>query len=107
VGETLARRFDHIGGGIEADDARARIALTQDFGRIAGTAANVGGANNLGVRNSRHEIADGPGSLVFEFDILRGRPGHRGRPCQSPSSCDAVGGRRKGAPALPSSCLGA
>jgi hypothetical protein len=76
VGETLARRFDHIGRGIEADDARMRVALTQHFGRIAGAAADVGGAENFSVRNLRHEIAHRPRPLVFEFEVLGGGPGH-------------------------------
>src|SRR5277367_932010 len=76
VGKALARSLDHVGGRIEADVARLRVPLAQDFGRIARAAANVCGADDLGVRDSRHEIMDWPSALVFEFDILGGGPGH-------------------------------
>ena len=54
-------------GGIEADDARLRVALAQDVGRIARAAANVGGGLDVRERNSRHEVAHGPRPLVFNL----------------------------------------
>ncbi len=70
----------------------------QDFGRIARSAAKVCSADDLGVRDSRHEIMDRASALLFEFDILGGGPGHREGPFEGgPSSCVAspVGARMR------------
>ena len=43
VREPLTRRSYHVGRAIHADDMSARVALAQNLGRIAWTAADVGG----------------------------------------------------------------
>ena len=90
VWKPLARSLDHVRGRIEADNVRLRVPPPQDFGRIARAAANVCSADDLGIRDSRHEIMDRPSALLFEFDVLGGGPGHCERSFEGePPSCDA------------------
>jgi hypothetical protein len=70
VGYALARRLDHFRRAVDASDVRIRIALTQNLGRIARTAAKVDGARDLCERNSLNEVPNRKGPLLFELDVL-------------------------------------
>jgi hypothetical protein len=51
-----------------------RPALDQQFGRIAGAAADVDDAVRILARHLREQIACRPRALILEFQVLGGRP---------------------------------
>jgi hypothetical protein len=77
VRQALARRLDHVGRTVDANDPSLRVALAQDFGRIARAAADVGGARDAAIGDALHEIPHRPRALLLELDVLGGGPGHR------------------------------
>ena len=72
--QALAGLTQHVRRGVEANYVSAGEPLDQNFGRVSGPTAEINDAPGFVERHLCQEIARRTRPLVFEFEILAGRP---------------------------------
>src|SRR5689334_24215014 len=74
IGQSLMRLAEHVGRGVHPGHLRARIALHEKLGGIAGTTAEIEHAARRLQRHLRQEIARRARALILELEVLARAP---------------------------------